>query len=61
METPIITIGPDDKETSELESEMTSVDVASSEAGILRHLKREGDPVRSGELIARIDPLPNRQ
>jgi pyruvate/2-oxoglutarate dehydrogenase complex dihydrolipoamide acyltransferase (E2) component len=39
----------------ELESEMAAVDLVASESGILRHLKREGDPVRPGESVARIE------
>jgi len=79
METPIITIGPNDNDVRvtrwykpdgalvqigdqicELESERTLVDILASEVGILRHLKREGARVHSGELVARIDPVTHR-
>jgi 2-oxoglutarate dehydrogenase E2 component (dihydrolipoamide succinyltransferase) len=40
----------------ELETDKANVDVPSPGAGVLRRVKNEGDTVRVGEVIARIDP-----
>src|SRR5687767_9064343 len=40
----------------ELETDKANVDVPSPSAGVLRRVKNEGETVRVGEVIARIDP-----
>ena len=41
----------------ELETDKANVDVPSPGAGVLRRVKNEGDTVRVGEVIARVDPV----
>src|SRR6185503_15329563 len=41
----------------ELETDKANVDVPSPAAGVLRRVKNEGDSVRVGEVIARIDSV----
>src|SRR5688572_23862898 len=40
----------------ELETDKANADVPATAAGVLRRVKNEGDTVRVGEVIARIDP-----
>ena len=40
----------------EIETEKATTDVAAPQAGILRQLKREGESVRIGDEVAKIDP-----
>jgi 2-oxoglutarate dehydrogenase E2 component (dihydrolipoamide succinyltransferase) len=47
-----------DEPICELETGTANVDMPAPSAGILRHLKRAGEPVQAGEEIGRIDPAP---
>jgi 2-oxoglutarate dehydrogenase E2 component (dihydrolipoamide succinyltransferase) len=40
----------------EIETEKAAADISAHQTGILRHLKHEGESVRVGEQVARIDP-----
>jgi len=41
----------------ELETDKANADMPAPAAGVLRHVKKEGDTVQVGEVIARIDPV----
>ena len=46
----------EDEAVCELETDKANVDIIASGAGVLRRVKNEGDTVRVGEVIARVDP-----
>jgi 2-oxoglutarate dehydrogenase E2 component (dihydrolipoamide succinyltransferase) len=45
-----------DEAVCELETDKANVDIPAPAAGVIRRVKNEGDTVRVGEVIARIDP-----
>jgi 2-oxoglutarate dehydrogenase E2 component (dihydrolipoamide succinyltransferase) len=45
-----------DEPLCELETDKANVDIPAPSAGVIRRVKNEGDTVRVGEVIARIDP-----
>src|SRR5437762_7204998 len=48
-----------DEPLCELETDKANVDVPAPSAGVVRHVKEEGDTVGVGEVIARIDESGN--
>src|SRR5205085_2864701 len=46
-----------DKPVCELETDKANVDIPAPGTGVIRRLKNEGDTVRVGEVIARIDAV----
>lgn len=46
-----------DEPIFEIENDMASIDVVAHATGRLRRLKREGENVRPGDEVARIEPV----